>query len=87
MQGRRSSGDTFPVELEEDVYGRICTSRDGGPPEKLTSTLCRKTAFVFGPDAVTSVILKMNAYDALLQLGFTRQYLHYEVHMYIAEGH
>ena len=82
MQGRPSNGDTCTAELEEDVYGRICTSHDSGPPQKLTSTVCRKTAFVFGPDAVLSVILKMNAYDALLELGFTRQYLHYEVYLY-----
>lgn len=66
-------------EMVEEVYGRICTSETDHPPEKLTKTPGRKTAFVFGPDAISSIILKMNTYDAVLELGFTRAYIYHEV--------
>ena len=66
-------------ELVDEVYGRLCTSETDRPPEKLTTTRGRRTVFIFGPDAITSIILKMDAYDAILELGFTRAYVYHEV--------
>ena len=69
-----------PYEMTEAVYGRVCSSESADhPPEKLTSTPGRKTAFVFGPDAVASIILGMESYSAVSSLGFTRDYIRHEV--------
>lgn len=65
--------------LAEEVYGRICTSVDTSPPERLATTPGRRTVFLFGPDAVENIILRSNTYEALLRLGFDRPYIHYEV--------
>ena len=67
------------VHLSEPVYGRICSSRKGEPPAKLTANPNRKTAFIFGSDAIASIVLRNNAYDTLLRLGFTRDYLYYDI--------
>lgn len=64
-------------EVAETVYGRICSS--GSHPEKLTDTPGRKTAFVFGPDAISSVILRSDSYSAIFRLGFTKDYIKHEV--------
>ena len=67
-------------EVVEPVYGRICSSKSRGcPPERLTNTRGRKTAFVFGPDAITSVILRLESYRAVSSLGFTKDYIKHEV--------
>lgn len=71
------------VHLSEPVYGRICSSRKGEPPAKLTANPNRKTAFIFGSDAIASIVLRNNAYDTLLRLGFTRDYLYYDVSKYV----
>lgn len=67
------------IQLSEPVYGRICSSRKAEPPIKLTTNLSRKTAFIFGSDAIASIVLQNNAYDTLRRLGFTPDYLHYDV--------
>lgn len=64
---------------EAQVYGRICSSRGRQPPATLASTPARKAVFVFGPDAVRSVILRRSAYDSLCMLGFDRPYLYHKV--------
>ena len=64
-------------EVAETVYGRICSS--GSHPEILTDTPGRKTAFVFGPDAISSVILRSDSYSAIFRLGFTKDYIKHEV--------
>ena len=62
------------------VYGRICSSESrDSPPTQLTSTPGRKTAFLFGADAITSVILKLESYQAIKSLGFTKEYIKHEV--------
>ena len=62
------------------VYGRICSSSSRDcPPEKLTDAQDRKTAFVFGSDAITSVILRSESYSAISSLGFTKDYIKHEV--------
>lgn len=66
------------IQLSEPVYGRICSSRKAEPPIKLTTNLSRKTAFIFGSDAIASIVLQNNAYDTLRRLGFTPDYLHYD---------
>lgn len=62
-----------------DVYGRICSSRGRRPPATLASAPSRKAVFVFGPDAVRSVILRRSAYESLCMLGFDQPYLHHKV--------
>ena len=78
LKGKQTCANT----LSEPVYGRICTSRSGLPPAKLTADPTRKTAFIFGSDAITSIVLRNNPYDTLLRLGFTRDYLYYDVRIY-----
>ena len=64
----------------DTVYGRICSSESrDSPPTQLTSTPGRKTAFLFGPDAITYVILKLESYQAIRSLGFTKEYIKLEV--------
>ena len=68
--------------LVEEVYGRICTSVDTSPPDRLATTPGRRTVFLFGPDAMQNIVLRSNTYDTLLRLGFDRPYIHYEVAIY-----
>ena len=75
---------TLPTLKESDippnVYGRICnTESPRTPPRMLSDSPGRKIAFLFGPDALSSVILKLNAYEALARLGFTKEYVKYKV--------
>ena len=64
----------------DSVYGRICSSESRDrPPTQLTATLGRKTAFVFGPDAISSVVLRSDSYQAVRSLGFTKEYIKHEV--------
>ena len=67
------------INLEGGVYGRIFSSQGPAPPKILAFTPGRKTVFVFGPDAVSSVLLKQATYEALLSLGFDRPYIYNEV--------
>ena len=71
--------DRDEVQLTEEVYGRICTSESAQPPEMLATRRGRKVVFVFGPDALVSVILRRCSYDAVTSLGFTSEYIHHEV--------
>ena len=75
VEGKPSRENADDIRLTEEVYGRICTSPDSGPPKNLATSAGRKTVFLFGPDAVSSIILKQNAYDACLSLGFDRAYI------------
>ena len=71
-----STNDT----VVDSVYGRICSSESrDSPPTQLTSTPGRKTAFVFGPDAINSVILRLESYHSIRSLGFTKDYIKHEV--------
>ena len=65
--------------LEEEVYGRICNSTDSNPPATLALPSSRKTGFVFGPDSISSIILRQNAYDALRSLGFDHDFIYNDV--------
>ena len=62
-----------------EVYGRICNSTDSNPPATLALPSSRKTGFVFGPDSISSVILRQNAYDALRSLGFDHDFIYNDV--------
>lgn len=74
-----ADGDA-PNNVIDAIYGRVCSSESRNcPPTELTSTPGRKTAFVFGPDAITSVILSLGSYEAIRSLGFTREYIKHEV--------
>ena len=66
-------------QLLEEVYGRICNSTDSNPPATLALPSSRKTGFVFGPDSISSVILRQNAYDALRSLGFDHDFIYNDV--------
>ena len=67
-------------DVSDAVYGRICSSSSREcPPTRLTNDPDRKTVFVFGPDAIKSVILRMESYRAITSLGFTKDYIKHEV--------
>lgn len=67
------------LELREEVYGRVCTTVGKGPPIRLSSDAERKSVFLFGPDAVKSILLQYSAYDILCSIGRDKDYLHYTV--------
>ena len=69
------------LELKEEVYGRVCTTAAGSadPPVRLSSDAERKSVFLFGPDAVKSILLQQSAADILCSIGRDRDYLHYTV--------
>ena len=73
----RSPRDHGERVLDEAVYGRVCSSQ--GRPTRLSSTPGRKTAFVFGPDAISNIILRRESYQAIRSLGFTKDYITHEV--------
>lgn len=75
-EGKVPSGEESAFELAEEVYGRICNTVSAGPPEKLAAG--RKVVFVFGPDAISSIVLRKNTYDALLRLGNDRAHIYHE---------
>ena len=66
-------------QLLEEVYGRICSSTDSNPPATLALSSSRKTGFVFGPDSISSVILRQNAYDTLCSLGLDHDFIYNDV--------
>ena len=66
--------------LAGEVYGRICTTGSGDtPPTWLANDHRRRAIFIFGPDAIELLASHETTYDALLALGFTREYLKFEV--------
>ena len=79
----RDNGVTSPAELRGEIYGRVCTKMGDAPPTMLSSDAERKSVFMFGPDAVKSLIDKQSAYDILCSIGRDKDYLHYTVCMYI----
>ena len=68
-------------KLENNVYGRICSSvnKDISPQFLSDTANGRKTVFVFGYDGVSMILHQPSTFDALLKLGFTKDYIHYEV--------
>jgi len=60
-----------------NVYGRICLEKEA--PQCLANANDRKTVFVFGEDAITSVILRRTTYDSLVELGMLPEYIRYKV--------
>ena len=67
-------------KFEGKVYGRICSSpgRDT-PPGALTSTKDRKMVFTFGHDGLSLILQQKSAFDALIKLGFIKEYIDYDV--------
>lgn len=80
LAGTDGRGSTTPsLEPREEVYGRVCTSVGKEPPTRLSSDVERKSVFLFGPDAVRSILLKHSAHDILCSIGRDKDYLHYTV--------
>ena len=67
------------LEPKEAIYGRVCTTVGEEPPTWLSSDAQRKSVFLFGPDAVKSILLQRSAYDILCSIGRDKDYLHYTV--------
>ena len=67
------------VQDFDGIYGRVCTTSDINRPVLLSSDLERKTVFVFGPDAIQSVLLKLPIHEVLYSLGYDKQYLYDKV--------
>ncbi len=63
---------------EDVIYGRICGTSDGRPPEFLSSDPDKKTVFLFGQDTVP-IILKSHGPDLLYELGADKLYLYHQV--------
>jgi len=61
----------------KNVYGRICLEKEA--PQYLANANDRKTVFVFGEDAITSVILRKATYESLIELGMIPEYIRYKV--------
>ena len=61
------------------IYGRVCTTAKDEPPPMLSSDTSRKSVFLFGPDAVETIILKQAAYNILCSIGRDRDYLYHMV--------
>ena len=79
----KNDDDTNIVGYAKSVYGRIVAegeARGEGSLQYLSSSKDRKTVFLFGEDAVTSLVLRKSPYDSLIELGFTPEYIHYKVH-------
>ena len=75
----KNDDDTNTVGYAKSVYGRIVAEGEGSL-QYLSSSKDRKTVFLFGEDAVTSLVLRKSPYDSLIELGFTPEYIHYKVH-------
>lgn len=79
QQRKRISDDvTDSLECIKNVYGRIVAEGEGSL-QYLSSSKDRKIVFLFGEDAITSVLLRKSPYDSLIELGFTPEYIHYKV--------
>ena len=75
-------------KLENNVYGRICSSANKDiSPQFLSDSANRKTVFVFGYDGVSMILRQPSTFDVLLKLGFTKDYIHYEVFYYFQRGY
>ena len=66
------------LDCAKNVYGRIVAEGEGRL-QYLSSSKDRKTVFLFGEDAITSLVLRKSPYDSLIELGFTPEYIHYKV--------
>ena len=75
---RLPDGVTDLVDCAKNVYGRIVAEGEG-TLQFLSSSKDRKTVFLFGEDAITSLVLRKSPYDSLIELGFTPEYIHYKV--------
>ena len=71
------------AECAKNVYGRIVAEGEG-TLQYLSSSKDRRTVFLFGEDAITSLVLRKSPYDSLIELGFTPEYIHYKVPMHDA---
>ena len=80
LQQCESTSDDVPdlIECTKNVYGRIVAEGDG-TLQYLSSSKERKTVFLFGEDAITSLLLRKSPYDSLIELGFTPEYIRYKV--------
>lgn len=66
--------------LEGKVYGRICSSPGPKiPPYALTSTKGRNIVFALGHDGLSLVLQQETPFDALIKLGFLKEYIDYDV--------
>lgn len=79
LSGTGGTSQSQELELGVEVYGRVCTTVGTEPPARLSSDLQRKSVFLFGPDAVQSILLQSSAYDILCSIGRDKDYLHYTV--------
>ena len=66
----------------EEIYGRVCSSVGDKNTLLWFSDKSRKIVFVFGQDAIELLTHAHTTYDALLALGFTREYLKFEACFY-----
>ena len=64
------------VDLLVEIYGRVCNTV---ATARLSSDPDRKSVFLFGPDAVRSILLQHSAYGILCSIGRDKDYLHYTV--------
>ena len=85
-----SDGDLGGVggrgKLTEVIYGRVCTTRGEEPPLLLSSDAERKGVFLFGPEAVESIIVRQSAYGILCSIGRDKDYLYHTVSINIHYG-
>lgn len=81
-QGPGATSSSSSCELVDHVYGRVCTTVEGsGGPKRLSSDSERKSVFLFGPDAVKSILLQHTVADILCSIGYDKDYLHYTVNI------
>ena len=67
------------LELGEEIYGRVCNKVGQDPPIRLSSDPQRKSVFVFGSDALQSILQQHSGYGILCSIGRDKEYLHYTV--------
>ena len=79
LRGDRKESPDLEDSLGDVVYGRVCTTEGGDPPEMLSSDPSRKSVFLFGPDAVEAIIIKQAAYNILCSIGRDKDYLYHMV--------
>lgn len=66
------------VTGKDSIYGRVLNTTEMRAPKMLSSDAERKSVFVFGPDAVESILLKQSAYDILCSIGHNKEYLYHK---------
>ena len=70
--------------LKGQVYGRICSSPSPStPPKALTSSPGRKMVFTMGYDGLLDVLRQKTPFDALMELGFLKEFIDYDVRMFV----